>query len=161
VFAILLGIINVAPVTDIGDETPMGMGAVSDLDGWQAYCDDCKAFRDVRQEQDNDSREEYFEFVCNVCHHIVLTLQRKQRGTIGEQPPTLPVWLHEHIPAFLTFEQASQYIGLSQAYLQRECDNGRLVWIASAGAHGGNVILKSSLDRLGSSPFWHAASAGT
>ena len=138
------------------------MGVVSDLDGWKAYCDECRVFREVRrcQERDVDGREEYFKFVCNVCHYIVLTLQRKRGGAIGEQAPTLPVWLHQHIPAFLTFEQASEYIGLSQAYLQRECDEGRLVWIANAGAHGGNVILKSSLDRIGAPAFWRA-SAGT
>jgi hypothetical protein len=45
---------------------------------WVAYCETCHAFRDVRRAQARDAGDfsEYFEFVCNTCHSILLTFQR-------------------------------------------------------------------------------------
>ena len=53
--------------------------AIPDLTGWEAYCPECKKFREARrlQERDASDRAEYFEFVCNTCHSILLTFQRK------------------------------------------------------------------------------------
>ena len=52
--------------------------AIPDLQGWEAYCEECKAFREARRAQERDVRDgtEYFEFVCNTCHSILLTFQR-------------------------------------------------------------------------------------
>ena len=52
--------------------------SVPDLEGWEAYCETCGAFREARrvESQDVSDGTEYFEFVCNVCHSILLTFQR-------------------------------------------------------------------------------------
>ena len=54
------------------------MEPIPDLTGWQAYCDDCRMFREVRraQEWDVSTQEEYFDFVGNNCHNIVMSLRR-------------------------------------------------------------------------------------
>ncbi len=56
----------------------MDKEAIPDLDGWEAYCEECKAFREARRAQERDVGDgtEYFEFVCNTCHSILLTFQR-------------------------------------------------------------------------------------
>jgi DNA-directed RNA polymerase subunit RPC12/RpoP len=66
------------------------MGAMSDktiplLDGWEAFCELCQAFREARcaQEHDIKTGSEYFEFVCKTCHSILLTFQRL--GTQSEE----------------------------------------------------------------------------
>jgi DNA-directed RNA polymerase subunit RPC12/RpoP len=48
------------------------------LDGWEAYCELCQAFREARcaQERDIKTGSEYFEFVCKTCQSILLTFQR-------------------------------------------------------------------------------------
>jgi len=52
--------------------------AIPDLSGWEAYCDTCGTFRQMRraQERDVSDRSEYFEFVRTVCHSIAFTIQR-------------------------------------------------------------------------------------
>ena len=56
----------------------IGVEPIPDLTGWQAYCDDCRMFREVRraQEWDVSTQEEYFDFVGNNCHNIVMSLRR-------------------------------------------------------------------------------------
>jgi hypothetical protein len=51
---------------------------IPDLNGWEAYCDECGTFCEVRraEERDASTGSEYFEFVCNTCHSILLTLKR-------------------------------------------------------------------------------------
>src|SRR5438128_12289419 len=66
--------------------------AIPDLEGWEAYCEVCKAFREARRAQERDVGDgtEYFEFVCNTCHSILLTFQRF--GT--ERPESKPAEIH-------------------------------------------------------------------
>ena len=56
----------------------MDKEAIPDLEGWEAYCEECKAFREALRVQERDVGEgtEYFEFVCKTCHSILLTFQR-------------------------------------------------------------------------------------
>ena len=56
----------------------IGVEPIPDLTGWQAYCDGCRRFREVRraQELDVSTYEEYFNFVCNNCHNIVMSIRR-------------------------------------------------------------------------------------
>jgi len=51
--------------------------AIPDLEGWEAYCENCHAFREARRAEACDASDntEYFEFVCNTCHSILLTFQ--------------------------------------------------------------------------------------
>src|SRR5258707_15360380 len=62
--------------------------AIPNLEGWEAYCEECKAFREARRAQERDVGDgtEYFEFVCNTCYSILLTFQRL--GT--EKPESKP-----------------------------------------------------------------------
>jgi hypothetical protein len=63
---------------------------IPDLTGWEAYCPSCKSVRTARRTQERDAltREEYFEFVCNKCHTILLTFQRaKAVERFNEQAP--------------------------------------------------------------------------
>ena len=48
---------------------------VPDLDGWEAYCEECKAFREGVRTQNHDASHgsEYFNFICTVCHSVMLT----------------------------------------------------------------------------------------
>ena len=65
--------------------------AIPDLNEWEAYCEACGAFREARRTQNRDTRDdtEYFEFVCNTCHSILLTFQ--QLGTqSAESKPARP-----------------------------------------------------------------------
>ena len=52
--------------------------AIPDPEGWETYCEVCKAFREARRAQERDVGDgtEYFEFACNTCHSILLTFQR-------------------------------------------------------------------------------------
>jgi hypothetical protein len=52
--------------------------AIPDLKAWEAYCENCHAFREVRRAEACDASDntEYFEFLCNTCHSILLTFQR-------------------------------------------------------------------------------------
>jgi hypothetical protein len=54
------------------------MKPIPDLTGWQAYCDDCRLFREVVRVRDWDvtTHEEYFDFICHECQNIVLTIRR-------------------------------------------------------------------------------------
>jgi hypothetical protein len=58
---------------------------IPDLDGWEAYCDKCGAFREARRAEAHDVSDgsEYFEFLCNTCYSILLTFQRV--GTQSEE----------------------------------------------------------------------------
>jgi len=58
---------------------------VPNLEGWLAYCEERDAKVEARrcQERDASNGDEYFEFVCNACHSILLTFCRKH--------PILPV----------------------------------------------------------------------
>jgi hypothetical protein len=65
---------------------------IPDLDGWEVYCEDCKAFREARRTQNHDVSDgiEYFEFVCNTCHSILLTFQRLGTQS-AEAKPARPI----------------------------------------------------------------------
>jgi hypothetical protein len=66
----------------------MGDYSIPDLTGWDAYCPECETFREARraQERDASDRAEYFEFVCNACHSVLLTFQRvKLNERLNEQ----------------------------------------------------------------------------
>ena len=61
------------------------LGAISgkripDLDGWEAYCENCDEFRGVRRAhvQNDADRPEFFEFACVECSSVLLTFQRKR-----------------------------------------------------------------------------------
>jgi hypothetical protein len=66
--------------------------AIPDLNEWEAYCEECGAFREVlrAQERNTASGAEYFECVCTACHSILLTFQRlgTQRGESKPARPT-------------------------------------------------------------------------
>ena len=53
---------------------------VPDLDGWEAYCDNCDEFRGVRRSASYDEADgtEYFEFVCVECSSVLLTFHRER-----------------------------------------------------------------------------------
>src|SRR5436190_14411604 len=63
----------------------MSAELIPDLQSWEAYCSECQAFREARRAQERDAKDgtEYFEFVCNKCHSILLTFQRL--GTQSEE----------------------------------------------------------------------------
>jgi hypothetical protein len=52
--------------------------AIPDLNGCEAYCEVCKCFREARRADECDAKSgsTYFEFICKVCHSILLTFQR-------------------------------------------------------------------------------------
>ena len=51
--------------------------AIPDLRGWEAYCNECGAFREVRRadERDSNTGTPYSELICTACHSILLTFQ--------------------------------------------------------------------------------------
>ena len=51
---------------------------VPDLEGWQAYCENCKEFRSFTKhnELDAENLEAYCEYVCADCYSILMTLRR-------------------------------------------------------------------------------------
>ena len=65
--------------------------AIPDLAGWEAYCEECDAFREVRRADENDAStgSPYSEFLCTVCHSILLTFQRLGTQRAEEKPPDL------------------------------------------------------------------------
>ena len=66
----------------------MASEAIPDLDGWEAYCENCHAFREARRAEACDAGDntEYFEFVCNTCHSILLTFQRLGTQSAKDKP---------------------------------------------------------------------------
>lgn len=48
------------------------------LDGWKAYCDSCECHRTVHlcAERDMENGERYFEYVCDECFSILLSIHR-------------------------------------------------------------------------------------
>jgi hypothetical protein len=62
---------------------------IPDLEGWEAYCDEGKAFREARRADERDASDgtEYFEFVCNTCHSVLLTFQRLGTQRDEAKPP--------------------------------------------------------------------------
>src|SRR6266849_3973575 len=70
----------------------MDKEAIPDLDGWEAYCERCKAFREARRAQERDVGDgtEYFEFVCKTCHSILLTFQRLGMERPENKPAEMP-----------------------------------------------------------------------
>ena len=85
--------------------------SIPDLTGWEAYCEGCGSFQEARraQERDASNGSEYFEFICNTCHSILLTFQRL--GTQGaESKPARPTAFSRcphcgELNAFPGFEQ--------------------------------------------------------
>ena len=67
----------------------MTPGAIPDLTGWEAYCEECGSFQESRRTQNQDAGDgsEYFEFVCNTCHSILLTFQRLGTQADESKPP--------------------------------------------------------------------------
>jgi hypothetical protein len=59
--------------------------AIPDLRGWEAYCNECGAFRAVRRAdgQDANAGIPYSELICTACHSILLTFQ--PAGSVSEQ----------------------------------------------------------------------------
>jgi hypothetical protein len=53
---------------------------VPDLDGWEAYCENCDEFLGVRRSASSDDADgtEYFEFVCVDCSSVLLTIRRER-----------------------------------------------------------------------------------
>ena len=53
---------------------------IPDLTGWMAYCSTCDSNRAAERVRvrDTETGEEYFEFVCDFCHSILLTFHRKR-----------------------------------------------------------------------------------
>jgi hypothetical protein len=51
---------------------------IPDLAGWVAYCETCGDFREARKLQlpDDGDGSEYFDFRCNACNSVLLTIQR-------------------------------------------------------------------------------------
>jgi hypothetical protein len=50
--------------------------APPELNGWTAYCETCagnRAFA-LRKEHDTRDRSVYFEYICDACYSILLTL---------------------------------------------------------------------------------------
>lgn len=48
------------------------------LDGWKAYCDSCECHRAVHlcAERDMENGERDFEYVCDECFSILLSIHR-------------------------------------------------------------------------------------
>jgi hypothetical protein len=89
---------------------------IFDLAGWEAYCENCAAFREARRVEAHDASDctQYFDFRCNTCHSVLLTFQRL--GTQGEESkPALPVTTARcphcgEMNTFLGFEQIFAYV---------------------------------------------------
>ena len=66
----------------------MADAAIPDIEGWEVYCETCGAFRTARRAQERDASDdsEYFEFVCNTCHSILMTFQRLGTQSEEEKP---------------------------------------------------------------------------
>ena len=62
--------------------------AVPDLEGWEAYCETCGAFRDARRVEAEDASDctQYFGFICNTCNSILLTFQRLGTQSANDKP---------------------------------------------------------------------------
>ena len=67
----------------------MASETIPDLDGWEAYCEECKAFREAQRARERNAvtGSEYFEFVCETCHSILLTFQRLGTQSAEDKPP--------------------------------------------------------------------------
>jgi hypothetical protein len=58
---------------------------VPNLEGWQAYCENCKEFRTFTKHNERDAQnlEAYCEYVCAECYTILMTLQRANPAERG------------------------------------------------------------------------------
>jgi hypothetical protein len=90
--------------------------AIPNLDGWETYCEGCGCFREARRVQARDTQEhsEYFEFVCSMCHSILLTFQRLGTQS-AESKPARPTAFSRcphcgELNAFPGFEQILAYV---------------------------------------------------
>jgi hypothetical protein len=54
--------------------------SIPDLVGWEAYCEGCLQFWEVRRVEESDAGGggAYFEFVCNTCHMLLLAFRRSK-----------------------------------------------------------------------------------
>jgi hypothetical protein len=89
---------------------------ISDLEGWESYCETCGAFREARRVEASDVSDgsEYFEFLCNTCHSVLLRFQ--QLGTQSEEKkPARPIAFARcpycgEMNSFPGFEQIFTYV---------------------------------------------------
>ena len=60
---------------------------IPDLDGWAAYCDNCKEARQVLHSRNRDAKkgEVYHEYTCAACYSIILTINRIDPAERREQ----------------------------------------------------------------------------
>jgi hypothetical protein len=65
------------------------MPAVPDLNGWEAYCEECGCFREARRVDNRDLRfgSQYYEFICNTCHSVLLSFQALGTEAEEKKPP--------------------------------------------------------------------------
>jgi hypothetical protein len=56
----------------------MSTNLIIDPAGWEAYCENCDAFRPMRLVRGVDAKDhhEYHELLCTECASILLTYQR-------------------------------------------------------------------------------------